>query len=102
MAKVKPSNGGMRRRLKQSLALSRIERLRSLGRLSRPVGGHLYHIRLTGSYTALCGYAPSSPKAFRMIGRAGWNHADERFAHTLERFCPACVKKADAMEEDDE
>ena len=102
--KVKPSKGGMRRRVKQSLALSRIERLRALGYLDRPNGGHRYHIRPKDSYTALCGYRPSSPRAFRMVGRACWTNAGERerMGCTLDRLCPACVKKADAMEEDNE
>jgi len=61
-------------------------------RPSRPKGGQLIHARPDGKWGALCGYAPSSPKAHSMRGRAGWWNAPDSPVD-----CPKCLKAIEKL-----
>lgn len=73
---------------------------------SVPVGGHLVHLRLVGAdgktqWRALCGYAPSAPKA-HFFYRCGW-HRVATSSHTprpsSSRQCKKCFAEAAKLRE---
>jgi hypothetical protein len=61
--------------------------------LCRPKGGYKTHLKPKGTWSALCGYGPSAPKAFLMKDRSGWVRVPAGGVGAF-RICEKCEKKA--------
>ena len=55
----------------------------------RANGGFLVHIKPMGVYSALCGFAPDSPKGHLIRNRGRWREPMHGYA---EPTCPKCIK----------
>jgi len=58
-----------------------------------PSGGHIYHVVVEGKYSALCGYSPSSPRAWRMRQRARWALVWTDTKNLPPNRCEKCLKE---------
>ena len=54
-----------------------------------PKGGYVAHLVPDGKWSALCGYGPSSPNAFRMKARSGWRN----YCGAEAQQCKKCYEK---------
>jgi hypothetical protein len=61
-------------------------------RLRRPNGGFKRHIVPLGQHTAVCGYAPSSPKGHMIRGRGHWADVFP-FDREDPSICQQCLEK---------
>ena len=59
-----------------------------------PKGGHINHAVPARQYTALCGYAPSSPKASHLRPRSGWRCMEP----DAEVTCKKCLARLPDVE----
>ena len=60
-----------------------------------PKGGYLVHLVAEGEWSALCGYGPDSPKAYRMVPRSGWRGCSgegQKCKKCFEKFNPGTME----------